>query len=100
MARTYRRKQKTHEYCWLLTDWRRGPGRVRVDPASPEGRRRLARFHSDAQRTLRMAPAWYRRVDEHQKRHREDMACRTIPQHGGGEALAIRRRPTVRWTWN
>ena len=44
-------------------------------------------------------PAWYRRADERTKRHQENTACRIITQRDDGEALAIRRRPTVRWTW-
>lgn len=103
MARTYRRKHEKHEYRLVLSDVQRLPGlrwrRVPIGRRTPEGRRRLARFHSDAYRPSRWVPAWYRRADERRKRHGEDTACRVIPQHGGGETLAIRRRPSVRWTW-
>ena len=103
MARTYRRKHEKHEYRLVLSDVQRLPGlrwrRVPIGQRTPEGRRRVARFHSDAHRPSCLVPAWYRRTDERRKRHGEDTACRVIPQHGGGETLAIRRRPSVRWTW-
>ena len=103
MARTYRRRQEKHEYRWVLSDVRRLPGlrwrRVSIDRHAPEGRRRLARFHSDAHRPSCRVPAWYRHNDERVKRHRENTACRVIPQHGGGETLAICRKPSVCWNW-
>ena len=103
MAKTYRRRQEKHEYRLVLSDVQRLPGlrwrRVRIDRHTPEGRRRLARFHSDAHWPSRRVPAWYRHIEERRKRHGEATACRVIPQHGGGETLAICRKPSVHWTW-
>ena len=103
MARTYRRRQEKHEYRWVLSDVQRLPGlrwrRVSIDRHTPEGRRRLARFHSDAHRPSCRVPAGYRHIEERRKRHGEATACHVIPQHGGGETLAICRKPSVRLHW-
>jgi len=53
MSRTYRHRGQRHEYRWLLRDSRR-INRVLVpvliDARSKEGRRAVARFHSDVER--------------------------------------------------
>lgn len=65
MSRTYRRRGERHDYDWVLRDSRWINGVLtpfRIDPRSREGRRAIARFHSDAYWTLRStAPRWYRR---------------------------------------
>ena len=103
MARTYRRRHEKHEYRLVLSDVQRLPGlrwrRVSINRHAPEGRRRLARFHSDAHRPSCRVPAEYRHIEERVKRHRENTVCRVIPQHGGGETLAICRKHSVRWLW-
>ena len=101
MSRTYRRIHTRYEYGWLLRTYARCPfwRYLPIDPHSIEGRRALRRWHSDAQQTMKMVPAWYRRADERSKRHRENHACLVIPQHGGGEALTFRRRSTIRYDW-
>ena len=55
MSRTYRRRGQRHEYRWVLRDWKMLPfaAPVLIDRHSPEGRRRIARFHSDAEITMR-----------------------------------------------
>jgi hypothetical protein len=66
MSRTYRRRRQRHEYRWVLRDWKwcnhiLVP--VLIDARSKEGRRAIARFHSDAERTMRSGPpSWYRRI--------------------------------------
>ena len=63
MSRTYRRRGQRHEYRWVLRDWKWSnfvlvP--VPIDARSKEGRCAIARFHSDAESTLRnAAPRWY-----------------------------------------
>ena len=101
MSRTRRRAHTRYEYVWLLRTYVRRPfwRHIPIDPRSDEGRRILRRWHSDAQETMQMVPAWYRRADERSKRHNENRACRLIPQHGGGESLAFRRRSTIRYDW-
>jgi len=66
MSRTYRRRGQRHEYRRVLLEWKWRnlvlvP--VHIDARSKEGRRAIARFHSDAYWTLRStAPHWYRRI--------------------------------------
>lgn len=50
MSRTYRRRRHRYEYGWVLRNWRADvPSGTAVlfDSRSPEGRRAIARFHSD-----------------------------------------------------
>jgi hypothetical protein len=72
MSRTYRRRGELHEYRWVLSDSRWNGALFvpsLIDPRSKEGRRTLARFHSDAHVTLRSRPpSWYRRMHDHQLR--------------------------------
>ncbi len=56
MSRTYRRRGERHDYAWVLRDYRSFGGALvpfLIDPRSTEGRRAIARFHSDAFWTLR-----------------------------------------------
>ena len=73
MSRTYRRRGQRHEYRWVLRDssWiNRVLVPVLIDARSREERRVLARFHSDAESTLRSsAPHWYRRTFQVRHRH-------------------------------
>lgn len=72
MSRTYRRRGQRHEYESVLQDccWVNGALiEFLIDPRSKEGRRAIARFHSDAHWTLRSAaPRGYRRTFDHQLR--------------------------------
>jgi len=55
MSRTYRRLPQRYEYRWVLRDWEAAvpPGTaVLFDSNSPEGRRAIARFHSDSDRKI------------------------------------------------
>jgi hypothetical protein len=56
MSRTYRRRGERHAYDWVLRDCRWVNGVLTpfcIDARSKEGRRALARFHSDAYWSLR-----------------------------------------------
>ena len=56
MSRTYRRRGARHDYDWMLHDYRWVGGMLvafLIDRPSKEGRRAIARFHSDAYWTLR-----------------------------------------------
>ena len=57
MSRTYRRRRYRYEYSWVLRDWIIVPfvAPVQIDPRSREGRRAIARFHSDREITVRSA---------------------------------------------
>lgn len=63
MARTFRRKSGMYHYGWVLIDWSTYSDRE-LDRHSDEGKRRLARYHSDAGcggYGGGTAPHWYRR---------------------------------------
>lgn len=66
MSRSFRRKNATYEYYWVLRDDRIDMSRHRVtmlDQASKEGRRAIRKFHSDSQQTMFSgAPAWFRKI--------------------------------------
>ena len=60
MSRTYRRRGQRHEYRWVLRDsiWIEDVlVTIFVDAHSKQGRRVIARFHSDAYWTLRSGAA-------------------------------------------
>lgn len=63
MSRTYRRRGARHDYDWVLRDHRWVDCvlvRSWINPRSKEGRRAIARFHSNAFWTLKStAPRWY-----------------------------------------
>jgi hypothetical protein len=72
MSRTYRRRGARHDYNWVLRDTRWVNGTLvtfRFDKRSKEGRRAVARFHSDACWTPRSAALrWSRRIFDRQLR--------------------------------
>jgi len=72
MSCTYRRRGERHDYDWVLRDYRWVNGALvpfLIDARSKEGRRAIARFHSDAYWTMRSAaPHWYRRIVDHRLR--------------------------------
>ncbi|HEY3244623.1 MAG TPA: hypothetical protein VGM03_14880 [Phycisphaerae bacterium] len=62
MSRTYRRRGERHDYDWVLRDyrWINGtPVPFLIDARSKDGRRAIARFHSDACWTLRSTAPRY-----------------------------------------
>lgn len=75
MARTFRRVDARHDYSWTLDD-PAAPLHAprRLDPRSVQGRRALARYHSDATITLaQTAPRWYRKISDRRIRMRNRM---------------------------
>ena len=69
MSRTFRRRTERHEYRCALREYEWVGGHLvpfQLDQHSAEGRRAIARFHSDAYETMRStAPRWYRRIFDH-----------------------------------
>jgi len=65
MSRTYRRRGERHEYRGVLHESVLESGCLRhflIDRRSPEGRRVIARFHSDASHHESGVPHWFRRI--------------------------------------
>jgi len=106
MSRTYRRRGARHEYRWVLRDsvFDAGSGRLihfPIDRRSPEGRQAIARFHSDAEFTMRSAaPGWYRRLFDHQLRTANDRELRRwLADSGYDPVQQVRHRHRANWSW-
>ena len=104
MSRTYRRRGERHEYRWVLRETVFDGCRfthIPLDRHSPEGRRAIARFHSDAEFTMRSgAPHWYRRIYDHGLRTMNDRELRRWFADPGYDAVQqVRHRHAANWSW-
>ena len=104
MSRTYRRRGERHEYRWVLRDWNAPdlPGaRTLLERHSREGRRAIARFHSDAEITMRSGPPrWYRREFDHRLRTTNDRELRRwLADSGYDPVTQIRHLHQASWSW-
>jgi hypothetical protein len=104
MSRTYRRRGARYEYRSVLCDWVFESGRFKkiwIDARSAQGRRAVARFHSDAETTMRSgAPRWYRRRFDHQLRTLNDRELRRwIDDWNYDPVQQARHRHTANWSW-
>ena len=106
MSRTYRRRGERHEYRWVLRDWffdpeSRGFTPYLIDRYSPEGRRAIARFHSDAEVTMRGGPPrWFCRIFKRRLRNagtRELRRWLVDPRYD--PVLQSRHRHSAKWAW-
>ena len=102
MSRTFRRRTERHEYSWVLRDREsRWPVVRKLNAHSREGRKAIARFHSDANVTMRSsAPAWYRkhfnrRIDTLNAR----MLRRWLADSGFDPVFDIKHRHCANWSW-
>ena len=104
MSRTYRRRGQTHEYRWILRDpsdatpsW----AHELLDSNSKEGRRAIARFHSEAYWTLRsIAPRWYRRIFDHRLRtFNARQLRRSLDDPDYDPVFEVRHRHNANWSW-
>lgn len=69
MSRTFRRKNETQEYWWILRDWVYDDNaytgrRINISSKSKEGVKLLVRYHSDAgtHACREPGPAWWRNL--------------------------------------
>ena len=102
MSRTYRRRRHRYEYSWVLFDRQVGtPVGALLDLRSPEGRRAIARFHSDSQFTIRStAPRWYRKVFDRRLRTFNDKQLRRwLSDPGYDPVMQVRHRHRANWSW-
>jgi len=104
MSRTYRRRRHRYDYRWVLRDWNADApfgARVLLDRHSRDGRRAIARFHSDAETTMRSgAPRWYRRAFDHRLRTRNDGQLRRwLMDADYDPVFEIRHRHCADWAW-
>jgi hypothetical protein len=104
MSRTYRRRGERHEYRWVLRDWKYAAplwAPFLLDPRSKGGRRAIARFHSDAEVTMRGgAPHWFRRIFKRRLRNANSRQLRRWLLHPGYDAvMQSRHRHSANWAW-
>ncbi len=104
MSRTYRRRRHRYEYGWVLRDWEAAAPSgttVLLDPRSSEGRRAIARFHSDKEVTIGgAAPRWYRKIFDRRLRTFNDKQLRRwLANSDYDPVMHIRHRHTANWSW-
>src|SRR5439155_26898745 len=104
MSRTYRRRGEQHEYDCVLRDFRWVNGALvpfLIDARSTQGRRAIARFHSDACWTLRStAPRWYRRIVDHRLRTLNTRQLRHwLADPDYDPVFEGRHRHSANWRW-
>ena len=104
MSRTYRRKGERHEYRWVLREWTFESGylqRITLDRHSPEGRRTIARFHSDAQVTMNgSAPKCFRRIFKRRQRNANTRQfLHWLADAGYEPVMDARHRNSAKWAW-
>jgi len=104
MSRTYRRRGQTHEYRWVLRDrsdatpwW----AHALLDSDSKEGRRAIARFHSDAEVTMRSGPPhWFCRIFKRRQRNAGTRELlRWLADPGYDPVMQSRHRHSAKWAW-
>jgi len=104
MSRTYRRRGERHEYRWVLRD-RSGDtpwwARALLDSNSKEGRRAIARFHSDAEVTMRSGPPhWFRRIFKRRQRNAGTRELlRWLADPGFDPVMQSQHRHSAKWAW-
>lgn len=105
MSRTYRRRGQRFEYRWVLRDHSAATptswARVQLDSRSKEGRRAIARFHSDAEFTMRSgAPHWFRRIFKRRLRNANARELRRwLDDPGYDPVMQPRHRHSANWAW-
>ena len=103
MSRTYRRRRHRYEYSWVLRDWKTVPfvAPILIDRHSPEGRRLIARFHSDAEITMRStAPRWYRKTFERRlSNFNARQLRRWIADPGYDPVMQVQHLHRANWSW-
>lgn len=104
MSRTYRRRGERHEYRWVLCEWAFESDCLRaflIDRHSPEGRRAIARFHSDREVTMKGGvPHWFRRVfKRRQSTSNARELRRWLADPGYDPVMNARHRSSAKWAW-
>ena len=104
MSRTYRRRGERHEYRWVLRELVFESGRLKrfpVDRRSPEGRRAIARFHSDAEATMKGGvPHWFRRIFKRRQRASDARELlRWLADLEYEPMMNGRHRNSAQWAW-
>jgi hypothetical protein len=104
MSRTYRRRGERQEYRWVLREWVFESDYLKpflIDRRSAEGRRAIARFHSDAGFGLEGGvPRWFRRIFEQRQRTSNARELRRwLADPGYDPQMNVRHRSSAKWAW-
>ena len=103
MSRTYRRRGERHEYRWVLRGWVIDSGCVRpflIDCWSPEGRRAIARFHSDSNHYKSGVPHPFRRIFKQRQRTSNARELRRwLADPCYDPVVTVRHRNSAKWAW-
>jgi hypothetical protein len=104
MSRTCRRRRERYEYRWVLSDFVFESDcltRIPIDRDSPEGRRAIARFHSDAQATMKGGvPRWFRRIFKRSQRNANTRELlHWFADSGHDPVMNARHRGSAKWAW-
>ena len=72
-----------------------------LDRHSPEGRRAINRFHSDAKVTMSSGPPrWFRRVfKRHQSNVNTRQYLRWLANPSYEPVMSVRHRHSAKWAW-
>jgi len=103
MSRTYRRRGARHEYRRVLRDSIFESDCLRhflLDARSPEGRRAIARFHSDASYPKSGVPYWFRRILKRRQRMSDTRELlHWLDDPGYDAVMNARHRNSAQWAW-
>ena len=106
MSKTIRRRSARYEYRWVLSDWVSLPSRSllrqRIAPHSSEGRKRLTKFHSDSQRTMKMVPSYFRRICNRKNRRENQQILSRFSRVGdleGGPVMVPNKSNALSYWW-
>lgn len=106
MSRTYRRRNLRHEYSDVLRDYSQGAyllAYVRVDRHLNQGRRLLARFHSDAYSAMSLrssAPRGFRKgYKRRMNYHNDRMMRRWRADPGFDPVFDVQHRHAANYDW-
>jgi hypothetical protein len=109
MSRTFRRKNVTQEYYWILRDWDWAYNtysicygcRKIIDPKSQQAKNLLAKYHSDSgtHACKEPGPAWYRNVTRQRPLRREGKEqLRKFMLNEEHEVMITENPPLEYWT--
>ena len=104
MSRTYRRLDQRYERHWALKQLVWVAGRYKpvwIEPESAEGRRALARYHSDSGIVIHGGvPQWFRRIFKRSQKNANARELRRWLANPDYEpVIEVQHRHSAQWAW-
>lgn len=105
MSRTIRRKSAKYLYDQKLRDWEHVDGflqRVLINIRSKEGKRRIARFHSDTgfgDYAKACPPRWYRRLYNRRYDQKDRKQVHRYLNGLAEDAIPVNRKRNASYYW-